>query len=98
MQIPAPIPSAITTDRTRTPRLPVIDRSLPSWTLGAMALGAGLGEVPTRHGEWLDRVRVADVSRPIALVSLFRYRRDPLLPAAGEPVVTPTTSAVRRLA
>lgn len=52
-------------------RLSMIDRFLPLWILLAMALGVGLGNVFPNLGEWLDRVKVAGVSLPIAIGLLW---------------------------
>ena len=48
-------------------RLGVIDRFLPVWILAAMALGILMGEIFPNLGTALDRVKVADVSLPIAI-------------------------------
>lgn len=56
---------------TQPAQLGVVDRFLPVWILSAMALGIGLGEIFPRLGEWLDTVKVAGVSLPIALGLLW---------------------------
>ncbi|MEJ7838307.1 MAG: ACR3 family arsenite efflux transporter [Thermomicrobiales bacterium] len=56
---------------TSPPRLSSIDRLLPVWILLAMVLGIGLGRVFPDLGEWLDRVKVAGVSLPIAIGLLW---------------------------
>ncbi len=48
-------------------RLSTLDRFLPLWILGAMALGLALGRVWPTLGAVLDRVQVAGVSVPIAI-------------------------------
>lgn len=52
-------------------RLGVIDRFLPVWILAAMALGILLGEIFPNLGTALDRVKIADVSLPIAIGLLW---------------------------
>lgn len=52
-------------------RLGVIDRFLPLWIVLAMVLGVGLGRLIPDLGEWLDRVKVAGVSLPIAVGLLW---------------------------
>jgi ACR3 family arsenite transporter len=52
-------------------RLSFIDRFLPLWIVLAMAIGIGLGRVFPDLGEWLDRVKVAGVSLPIAIGLLW---------------------------
>jgi arsenite transporter len=52
-------------------RLGAIDRFLPLWILLAMVVGILLGRVFPDLGEWLDRVKVADVSLPIAIGLLW---------------------------
>ncbi len=49
------------------PRLSLLDRLLPVWIFAAMGLGVGLGRVFPELGTWLDSVKVANVSAPIAL-------------------------------
>jgi arsenite transporter len=58
-------------DREAQARLWAIDRFLPLWILLAMTLGIGLGRVFPDLGEWLDSVKVADVSLPIAIGLLW---------------------------
>jgi arsenite transporter len=58
-------------DREAQARLSAIDRFLPLWILLAMTLGIGLGRVFPDLGEWLDSVKVADVSLPIAIGLLW---------------------------
>ncbi len=53
-----------------TAQLSIIDRFLPVWIVGAMALGLGLGQVWPDLGTTLNRVQVGGVSVPIA-VGLF---------------------------
>ena len=48
-------------------RLSVIDRFLPVWILGAMALGLGLGRLIPDLNDWLDTVKIGSVSLPIAI-------------------------------
>ena len=48
-------------------RLSVLDRYLPVWIAGAMALGIGLGRVVPGLNRTLDHVQVAGTSLPIAL-------------------------------
>ena len=52
-------------------KLSLMDRFLPVWIFVAMALGVGLGRVFPDLGEWLDRVKVAGVSLPIAIGLLW---------------------------
>src|SRR4028119_105531 len=47
-------------------RLSFIDRFLPLWIVLAMAIGIGLGRVFPDLGEWLDRVKGAGASLPLA--------------------------------
>lgn len=68
---------SLTTTRVQKPaaepagRLSTIDRFLPLWIFGAMALGIALGRLFPDLGEWLDRVKVAGVSLPIAIGLLW---------------------------
>jgi ACR3 family arsenite transporter len=60
----------------RTPSEPVsrlssIDRFLPLWIVLAMVLGVGLGKLLPDLGDWLDKVKVAGVSLPIAIGLLW---------------------------
>ena len=48
-------------------RLSVVDRFLPMWILLAMAVGLGLGRWIPDLNDWLDRVKIGNVSLPIAL-------------------------------
>lgn len=48
-------------------RLGTLDRFLPVWIIGAMALGLALGRVLPGLDHALDAVKVADVSLPIAI-------------------------------
>jgi len=48
-------------------RLSVVDRFLPVWILGAMALGLGLGRLIPDLNDWLDTVKIGSVSLPIAV-------------------------------
>jgi ACR3 family arsenite transporter len=48
-------------------RLSTLDRFLPVWIIGAMALGLGLGRVFPDLNDWLDTVKIGTVSLPIAL-------------------------------
>jgi ACR3 family arsenite transporter len=48
-----------------------LDRFLPVWIFLAMALGVGLGHVYPSIGPMLERVKVADVSLPIAIGLLW---------------------------
>lgn len=52
-------------------RLSTIDRLLPAWIFGAMALGLVLGRLFPGLGALLDRVQVAGVSVPIGLGLLW---------------------------
>jgi ACR3 family arsenite transporter len=52
-------------------RLSTIDRFLPLWIVLAMALGILLGRMFPDLGGWLDRVKAAGVSLPIALGLLW---------------------------
>ena len=52
---------------SRAARLSTLDRFLPPWILGAMALGLALGRAWPTLGAVLDRVQVAGVSVPIAI-------------------------------
>jgi len=52
-------------------KLSLIDRFLPLWIFVAMALGVGLGRIFPNLGEWLDRIKVAGVSLPIAIGLLW---------------------------
>jgi ACR3 family arsenite transporter len=52
-------------------RLSTIDRFLPLWIFAAMAIGIALGRLLPDLGEWLDRVKIAGVSMPIALGLLW---------------------------
>ena len=54
-----------------TARLSFLDRYLPVWILGAMALGLGLGRAWPTLGAVLDQVQVAGVSVPIAIGLLW---------------------------
>lgn len=54
-----------------TARLSFLDRYLPVWILGAMALGLGLGRAWPALGTMLDQVQVAGVSVPIAIGLLW---------------------------
>jgi ACR3 family arsenite transporter len=55
----------------QSPRLSVIDRFLPAWILLAMTLGIVLGKIVPDLGEWLDRIKVAGISLPIAIGLLW---------------------------
>lgn len=48
-------------------RLSTLDRFLPAWILGAMALGLAVGRLWPTLGDALDRVKMAGVSVPIGL-------------------------------
>jgi ACR3 family arsenite transporter len=48
-------------------RLSVVDRFLPVWILLAMAVGLGLGSWIPDLNDWLDTVKIGNVSLPIAL-------------------------------
>jgi ACR3 family arsenite transporter len=48
-------------------RLSRLDRFLPFWILAAMALGLGLGRLIPDLNDWLDDVKIATVSLPIAI-------------------------------
>ena len=54
-----------------TSRLSFLDRYLPLWILGAMALGLGVGRLWPGLGGVLDRVQLAGVSVPIAVGLLW---------------------------
>lgn len=58
-------------ERERPARLGMIDRFLPLWILLAMVIGLVLGNVFPNLGEWLDKVKVAGVSLPIAIGLLW---------------------------
>lgn len=62
-----PAVDAPTTAATEPPKLSVIDRFLPVWIFAAMALGVALGRIFPDLGDWLDKVKVAGVSLPIAI-------------------------------
>jgi arsenite transporter len=64
-------PSTPAQDPEARARLSNLDRFLPLWILSAMALGIGLGRVFPNLGEWLDTIKVADVSLPIAIGLLW---------------------------
>lgn len=53
------------------PKLGIIDRFLPVWILGAMALGILLGKVFPNIGTTLDTVKISGVSLPIAIGLLW---------------------------
>ena len=55
------------TDAPVLQRLGTLDRFLPVWILGAMALGLALGRALPGLDDALDTVKVADVSLPIAI-------------------------------
>lgn len=59
------------TDAPILKRLSTLDRFLPLWIFAAMALGLLLGRVFPGLGTALDRVKVADVSVPIAIGLLW---------------------------
>jgi ACR3 family arsenite transporter len=48
-------------------RLSRLDRLLPVWIIGAMALGLGFGRLIPDLNDWLDRFKIGTVSLPIAL-------------------------------
>jgi ACR3 family arsenite transporter len=48
-------------------RLSVVDRFLPVWIVLAMALGLGLGRLIPDLNDWLDEVKIGNVSLPIAV-------------------------------
>ncbi len=52
-------------------RLSVLDRFLPMWIFGAMALGIGLGKLFPALGPALDSVKLDTVSLPIAIGLLW---------------------------
>ena len=52
-------------------RLGAIDRFLPVWILAAMVLGILVGKIFPHLGEWLDTVKLAGVSLPIAVGLLW---------------------------
>ena len=64
-----PTPSAA--DASVMRRLSSLDRFLPLWIFGAMAIGIGLGRVFPGLGAVLERVKVAGVSAPIAIGLLW---------------------------
>ena len=66
----APVRAAVADGPVLT-RLSRLDRFLPVWIFAAMALGLVLGRVYPDLGAALDRVRVADVSVPIAIGLLW---------------------------
>jgi arsenite transporter len=61
--IDLPVPSAAPV----LARLSMLDRFLPVWILAAMGLGLGLGRLIPDLNDWLDAVRIGQVSLPIAL-------------------------------
>ncbi len=54
-----------------TAQLSFLDRFLPLWIVGAMALGLGIGRIWPGLGAQLDRVQLAGVSVPIAFGLLW---------------------------
>ncbi len=48
-------------------RLSVVNRFLPLWILGAMALGLALGRLIPDLNDWLDAVKIGSISLPIAI-------------------------------
>ena len=64
----APVPAAAA---SVVRRLSTLDRFLPLWIFGAMALGIALGRVFPDLGAALDRVQIAGVSVPIAIGLLW---------------------------
>lgn len=48
-------------------RLSRLDRFLPLWIGGAMLLGLALGRAIPKLDDWLDRVKIGEVSLPIAV-------------------------------
>lgn len=50
-------------------KMSTLDRFLPLWIIGAMALGLVLGRLVPGVAETLDSVKVADVSLPTAIGS-----------------------------
>ena len=48
-------------------RLSRLDRFLPVWIIGAMAIGLGLGRLIPDLNDWLDTVKIGTVSLPIAI-------------------------------
>ena len=62
--VSAPIP---TEPGPALARLSLIDRFLPVWILGAMALGLALGRLLPGLNDGLDAVRIGNISLPIAL-------------------------------
>jgi ACR3 family arsenite transporter len=48
-------------------RLSLVDRFLPVWILLAMVAGLGLGRLIPDFNDWLDTVKIGNVSLPIAL-------------------------------
>ncbi len=48
-----------------------IDRFLPLWIVLAMAAGIGLGKLFPDLGDWLDRVKIGEISLPIAIGLLW---------------------------
>jgi len=52
-------------------RLSTLDRWLPAWIFLAMAIGVGLGRAFPQLGPALDRVKLGDVSLPIAIGLLW---------------------------
>jgi ACR3 family arsenite transporter len=57
----------IATPEPALARLSMIDRFLPVWILGAMALGLALGRFLPCLNDGLDSVRIGNISLPIAL-------------------------------
>lgn len=52
-------------------KMSIIDRMLPVWIIAAMALGILLGKIFPDIGTALDRVKIAEVSLPIAIGLLW---------------------------
>ena len=48
-------------------RLSLLDRFLPVWIIAAMVVGLGLGRLIPDLNDWLDDVKIATVSLPIAV-------------------------------
>src|SRR5699024_6254714 len=62
-----PSTAAARIDSPVAAKMSTLDRLLPLWIIGAMALGLLLGRVVPGLAEALDSVKVADVSLPIAI-------------------------------
>ena len=64
------VPRLLPTTRV-VDQLSILDRLLPVWIFGAMALGIGLGKLVPRLADGLDRLQIDNVSLPIAIGLLW---------------------------